>query len=258
MSHQRAAGSGIPPRAFWTMLRNEIRLAFRNPRGLIVGLVLPIVLMVVFGSRTKFQTPQARYGGLSLFDVYLPILYVFAVSAISLINLPNPLATYREHGILRRLSTTPLPTTWVLLAQLAINVAVAAVALLLLVLISHFGFGFASPQNAVGFVVTALLALAAMCALGFVVAALAPTGSSAYLIGAFVFVVLMFFAGLWLPRIWMPAFLLDISNYTPLGATVQSFTSALGGAFPPGWALLTLAAWAVAGTLAAVRIFRWD
>lgn len=258
MSAQRPAALSVPSRAFWAMLRNEIRLAFRNPRGLIVGLVMPVMLMVVFGSRAKFQTPEARYGGLSLFDVYLPILYVFAVSAISLINLPNPLATYREHGILRRLSTTPLPTSWVLLAQLAINVALAVVALLLLVLISHFGFGFAAPKDALGFLVTSLLSLAAMCALGFVVAALAPTGAGAYVIGGVVFVVLMFFAGLWLPRVWMPTFLLDISNYTPLGATVLSFTSALGGAFPPVWAILTLAGWAVAGTVVAVRIFRWD
>jgi len=258
MSAQRPAVPGVPPRAFRSMLRNEIRLAFRNPRGLIVGLGLPLVLMVVFGSRAKFQAPEAQFGGLSLFDVYLPIIYVFAISAISLINLPNPLATYREHGILRRLSTTPLPTSWVLLAQLTINVALAVLALVLLVLISHFGFGFPAPQDALAFVVTSVLSLAALCALGFVVAAIAPTGSGAYVIGAGVFVVLMFFAGLWLPRVWMPALLLNISNYTPLGATVQSFTSALGGAFPPLWALLTLAVWAVAGTLVALRIFRWD
>jgi len=69
---------------------------------------------------------------------------------------------------------------------------------------------------------------------------------------------MMFFAGLWLPRALMPGVLLDISNYTPLGAAVEAIQDSTLGGFPPLAPLLVLAAYAVVFGFLARRCFRWD
>jgi ABC-2 type transport system permease protein len=69
---------------------------------------------------------------------------------------------------------------------------------------------------------------------------------------------LMFFAGLWIPRATMPASLLRISDFTPLGAAVQAMQDSMGGSWPHPSGLAVLAGYAVVFTVAAARFFRWD
>ena len=69
---------------------------------------------------------------------------------------------------------------------------------------------------------------------------------------------LMFFAGLWLPRALMPDVLLDISNYTPLGAAVEAIQDSMQTGFPPAAPLLVLAGYALVFGFLARRFFRWE
>jgi ABC-2 type transport system permease protein len=57
------------------------------------------------------------------------VLIALVVAALGLSSLPTPLVSYREQGVLRRLSTTPLPPSWVLAAQLIINACLGASAI---------------------------------------------------------------------------------------------------------------------------------
>jgi ABC-2 type transport system permease protein len=66
------------------------------------------------------------------------------------------------------------------------------------------------------------------------------------------------FAGLWIPRATMPASLLRISDFTPLGAAVQAMQDSMGGSWPHPSGLAVLAGYAVVFTVAAARFFRWD
>jgi ABC-2 type transport system permease protein len=56
----------------------------------------------------------------------------------------------------------------------------------------------------------------------------------------------------------MPGVLLDISNYTPLGATVQAVQDSMQTGFPPAAPLLVLAAYALVFGFLAQRFFRWE
>ena len=79
-----------------------------------------------------------------------------------------------------------------------------------------------------------------------------------YLAIGVLFFVLMFFAGLWIPRATMPAMLRDISNLTPGGAGGQVILSAAAGTWAPWWYFAVLAGYiAVCGVLA-TRLFRWE
>jgi ABC-2 type transport system permease protein len=101
------------------------------------------------------------------------------------------------------------------------------------------------------------LCIAALFAIGLAIAAVAHV-SGLQLISAAIFLPLVFFAGLWIPRQEMPSALQRISDYTPLGAGVQATQDAIAGTFPPTRPLLVMAAYAVIFGLGAWRFFRWE
>jgi ABC-2 type transport system permease protein len=244
--------------AFAKIVRNEARLAWRRPIGLVAGVAIPVVLMIIFGNVSAFQQPLPTTDGFTLFDVYVPILAVFAMAMIALLGLPVPLASYRELGVLRRLSTTPVPRSWLLAAQGVLQLGVALIALAVIFGVSIEAFGAHAPVSPGGLVLSIALSAAGLFPIGLMVAAVARTANAASIIGRLAFFPLMFFAGLWLPRDLMPTLLRDISNYTPLGAAVQAIQSSMLNGFPPIAPLLVLCGYAVVFGFLAQRFFRWE
>jgi ABC-2 type transport system permease protein len=244
--------------AFGKIVLNEARLAWRNPRGLIFGVGMPALLVVIFGELPKDQVHHSSLGGLTRFNVEVPVLISFVIAALALYGLPVPLASYREQGILRRLSITPARPYWVLAAQLVVNFAFALAGLAIVLVVGAAAFGESAPGSLDGFTLAVLLSVAALFAIGVAIAALAKTAGSAQAIGAALFLPLMFFAGLWLPRQEMTAWLADVSDYSPLGAVSQATQDAIGGMFPTAALLGTLAGYAVVFGFLAARYFRWE
>jgi ABC-2 type transport system permease protein len=244
--------------AFGKIVRNEARLARRQPLPIIGSIGLPVILMIIFGEIPSSSQVISTLGGLTLFDVYLPVIMVLGLTMLTLLGLPGPLVSYREIGVLRRLSTTPVPPSWLLAAQVVVQLGAALAGLLIVNVVSVTVFGAAVPKSVTGLALSCLLAIAGLFALGLLVAAVAPTSGSVNAIGRLALIPLMFFAGLWLPRPLMPHILQDISDYTPLGAAVEAIQDAMQTGFPPARPLLVLAAYAVVFGFAARRFFRWE
>ena len=270
LAHSRTAHSRpAPPRrlplpgtphgaAFGRIVRNEARLARRQPFPIIGSIALPVVLMIVFAEVPSDQKTISLLGGLTLFETYLPIVMALGLTMLTLLGLPGPLVSYREIGVLRRLSTTPVPPSWLLAAQVVVQLGAALAGLLIVNLVSVTAFGAPVPKSVTGLALSCLLAIAGLFALGLLIAAVAPTAGSVNAIGRLALVPLMFFAGLWLPRALMPAILQDISNYSPLGAAVEAIQYSMQTGFPPARPLLVLVAYAVVFGFAARRFFRWE
>jgi ABC-2 type transport system permease protein len=246
--------------AMTQLIITELKL-FTRGRSL-VGLSLsagfPLLLMIIFGAIHSFNTPVGKFGGLTTLDVYVPILLVFAIALLSLVAMPATLAGYRELGYLRRLKTTPAGPLRVLVAELTVKLVVSVGLVIVLLAVARGGYGVAAPRQAGGFIVAGVLAAAALMAAGLFVSAVAPNAGAARGIGAILFYLMMFFAGLWLPIQNMPRILQHISHATPLGAAVPALQSATQGQWPGWLPLVTMAAYAVAFGLAAARFFRWE
>jgi ABC-2 type transport system permease protein len=244
--------------ALGQIVLNEARLSWRRPIGLIGGIAVPAALTVVFGKLTAFHQPEANLGGLNLFDIYVPILLVLGLSLIALLGLPMPLASYRELGVLRRLATTPAPPSWLLAAQALVQLALALAGAAAVLVLSVVAFGAPVPRSVGGLAVALVLSAAGLFAIGLVVAAAASSATAASVFGRVLYFPLMFLAGLWLPRPEMPHVLLEISNYSPLGAAVEAIQDSVLQGFPPVAPLLVLAAYAAVFGYLAKRFFRWE
>jgi ABC-2 type transport system permease protein len=256
--HASLLPAKTPRSAFGKLLGCEAKYAWRVPIGLIFGVAVPVLVLVILGTIPGVNKPVRSFGGLTYFGIYFPILIALALAVISLISLPLHLANYREQGILRRMSTTPVPPAWMLAAQVIINLALAVVVLGILVVAGTAGFGLGAPNAPGGFMLALALTITAMFAIGLWVSAIARSTGSASIIGQLMFYPLLFFAGLWLPREHMAPILRDISDWTPLGAAVRSLQNSMQGTFPSAQPLLVLVAWALVFSVLAVRFFRWE
>jgi len=257
-SHAVLLPQRTPRSAFGKLVQNEGRYAWRVPFGLILGVAVPLLVLVIMGVIPGANKPVKSLGGLTVFSTYFPVFIALALGIIALLSLPGHLADYRQQGILRRLSTTPVPPAWMLAAQVVINLALAVLALGILVVAGLAGFGLGAPRQPGGFALALVLSIAAMFAIGLWIAAIARSTNYAALMGNLMFFPMLFFAGLWFPLQEMPPVLRDIANWTPLGASVQALQDSMRGVFPSASLLLALAAWAVVFGILAVRFFRWE
>ena len=249
-------------RAFGLLVKTEMKLALRRPVGIVVALGIPFLLLVIFGSIPSTTRPTAVLGGISFFTLYVPTLMVFVLIAVGLGSLPQTLATYRQQGVLRRMSTTPVPPSWLLAAQMTINVILAAFSITILVGLGALAFGLALPSTVGGWLVTLLalaLTIAATLGLGLCAAAVASTPQIAGAVQAIFFYPLAFLSGLYVPLQEIhSAALSDIAKVVPTGAGFNAIHAAFLGHSPGIEPLLVLVGWAILTSVAAARLFRWE
>jgi ABC-2 type transport system permease protein len=243
---------------FVKLTLTELKLFLRDPTALFFAVIFPPMLLAILGAIPSFREPTEDLGGQRVIDVYVPITIAFVLGMLAISVVPTYLATYREKGILRRLSTTPVRPSSLLLAQLAMGMGMALVGVTLVLGVGIVVFDTAVPQQFLGYLVAFVLAAAASFAVGLLIAAVAPSGKAASGIGTILFFPMMFLAGLYFPREVMPDVLRRIGDFTPLGAGVQALQDATTGTWPQPLHLAVLAAIAIAASLTAAKLFRWE
>jgi ABC-2 type transport system permease protein len=241
---------------------SEIKHALRRPVGLFVAVGIPFALLVIFGSIPATTRPTKALGGISFFNLYVPTLLVFVLIAVGLTALPQQLATYRQQGVLRRLSTTPVHPSWLLAAQTTVSVILAVIGITILLGAGAGAYGLAVPHGAGGYLVSLValvLTAGATIGLGLLVAAVAKTPQIAQALTMVLFYPLAFFSGLYVPLQEIHSQVItDIAKVLPTGAGYNALHTAFGGHSPGVEPLVVLAVWAVGAGLLAARLFRWE
>ncbi|MEV8321349.1 ABC transporter permease [Streptomyces sp. NPDC059900] len=240
------------------VFKAELRIFRREPGALFWIMAFPTVLLMILGSIPSFRETDASLGGMRLVDAYVPVTVLLSLIMAGLQAMPPLITGYRERGILRRMSATPVRPSAVLGAQMGIHGAAALFSSLLSLTVGRLVFDVALPRQGFGYALALLLAIACGLALGALVSALARTTKAATAIGSAVFFPMMFSAGVWLPVQAMPDALARIVELTPLGAAAQALGDAAGGDWPAFSHLGVLVLWAVALSAGAARWFRWE
>jgi ABC-2 type transport system permease protein len=224
----------------------ETKLLARDP-GAMFSMIVPLFILIVFGSATQ---PG---------DTTVPTMaLIIGVALVGLYMVPTALATYRERGILRRMSTTPVSPGALLSVQLLLQLVFVVISSAVLVAVSGLVFGAAWPARPLTFVLIFLLGATALFAIGLLIAALAGSGRTANGVGVLLYFPLAFLGGLMQPKEAMPELLATIGEFTPLGAFRQAISEAWTGVAVQPMPLAIMGAYALLVGLAAVRFFRWE
>ncbi|MGI5267626.1 ABC transporter permease [Nonomuraea sp. CA-218870] len=224
----------------------ELKLLTREP-GAVFSLLIPLFILVVFGS--SIQPGDT---------VLVPMALAIAVGLVGLYMLPTTMATYRERGILRRLSATPVRPINMLVVQLILQLVLAVAAAGLLLAVAGGVLGAHLPSRWPLMALTFLLGTGAMFAVGLLIAALAKNGRAANGIGVLLYFPMAYLAGLMQPINQMPDILALVGEYTPLGAFRQSLQDVWAGSHADPLPMAVMAAYALGVSVVAARFFRWE
>lgn len=253
-------------RALLKMVKMETKLFLRDSATVLFGVLFPTALLLGLGAIPALREPTPETGGLRSIDLWAPTALVFGMVMIAVQHVPAVIATYRERGILRRLSTTPAHPRSVLLAQMMVAFASVVVSAALMVFAAWAVLGIAPPERPLEFVVAFVVGYAALLGIGLISAAVARTSGAANQLGTLLFIALMFFGGAFLPRVLMPDMLRDAGEFVPPGlqaltaawsAEAGEVTATAGG--QPFWLqIAVMAGIAVIASAIAAKLFRWE
>ena len=188
----------------------------------------------------------------------MPVAVLVGMIVAGVQSMPTGLTGYREQGILRRMSTTPVRPSALLSAQMLVHALAAVLSALLALAVGRFAYDVRLPQQPYGYLLALVLAVLVALALGSVIAAVSRTVKIAGAVGTAVSFPMLFCAGVWLPVQAMPDVLADVVGLTPFGAAAQALNDAMVGDWP-GWTHLGVTAgWTVVLSVVAARWFRWE
>lgn len=241
----------------------ETKLFLRDAGGVFFVLLFPAVLFVgmglaIPGMREAITDLPEPWLGLRAIDIFMPVMLCVAAATAGLTTVPAYLANYRETGVLRRMSATPMRPQGVLLAQGLVQLLGVLVGSAVALVVGALVFDAVMPQRPLLALVTFVLAVASMFAIGVLIGGLASKGSSASGLGMLLYFPMLFFAGLWTPGPMMPDVVARIATYTPLGAASQAMNAAWFDTGMPWLQLAVLTGWSVVVFLVASRTFTWE
>jgi ABC-2 type transport system permease protein len=239
--------------AAWRQYRLERRMFWRNPSAAFFGVLLPLLLLAIFGA--VFSGRQQDL------NVIVPGIAGMSVMSATFTSLAYNLTTLRERGILKRLRGTPLrPSAY--FAGLAGNaIANALLQLALVIVAGRVVFGVPWPGDWGALLVFAAAGVVCFAALGVALSHAIPNPESAPAYVNAVFLPQILIAGVFYDDENAPAAIRDIAEVLPLKHLVDGLSGAMvhdAGVGDHLVALLVLALWAAAGLVLAVRGFSWE
>jgi ABC-2 type transport system permease protein len=234
----------------------EAKLFLRDPAASLTAVLLPTAILLVLGAIPAARRPDDLFDGQTFLDVFCPSLVVITISVLAVNTMPVRFGSYREKGVLRRVSTTPVHPSYLLTAQLVVNLVAAVSAVVLLVGVGRLAFGVPLPHDLLGFIAAFALGTTALFACGLLVAAVSPNSRAASALAIPLYLLAMFFGGVYLPRFIMPDVLVRVGDYTPPG--VQALQDAWTGSGPSALHLGVMAVVTVVVGGLAAKVFRWE
>ena len=224
----------------------------RRGENLLVTLVIPLVLLLFFGSTSVFAS-----GGERPVDFLVPGILALAVMSTGMVSLGIATAYERHYGVLKRLGGSPLTRPQLIGAKIVsvIVVELGQAVLLLGVAVLAFGWrplgGWAAPLG------IAILGTVTFAGLGLLMAG--GLRAEATLAGANgLYLIFALIGGMFLPIDHLPSALAGIAPYLPADALAGLLRSSLEGVALSGFSLAVLLAWTAVFVLLAMRTFQWE
>ena len=172
-----------------------------------------------------------------------------------------PIIQQRQAHIIKRLGSTPLPRSMLVLGDVVFRIIVVLLSAALIILVGRLVFNVRMVGNWLSLCGIVLLGSLVLVNLGYVIAAFVKTQESAMPIVQIVDLPMMILSGTFFPIGSMPAFIEPLVKILPLTYLNDALRQIMV-AGTPLYSMTTdiavLAAWAVVTLAVTIRFFRWD
>ncbi len=233
--------------------RVELLMTLRRGESVLITLIVPVLLLVFFASLNIIPATKGKE-----VDFLLPGMLALAVMATGMVSLGIATAYERYYGVLKRLGSSPLPRSGLIIAKVISVLVLELIQVIVLLGVAIIFYGWrpagSSPLTllvlAIGTVTFASLGLAMAGALRAEVTLAGANG---------LYLLFLLLGGGISPLSHLPATLAVIAQILPAAALTQALQASMSNnAAFPGFALLMLIIWAVIILLVAIRTFRWE
>lgn len=236
-----------------TQIRYELLLTLRRGENILVTLIVPVLLLIFFTSLNIIPTKNG-----SSINFLLPGILALAIIAAGMVNLGIATAYERYYGVLKRLGSSPLSRSGLILAKVISILILEIVQVLLLVGVAVVLYKWQPAGSALLTLGVIVLGTVTFAGLGLAMAGalraeLTLAGANA------LFLLFLLIGGGILPLEHLPTVLADLAQVLPAAALTQLLQASMtNGATLPISSLIVLAVWAILILLIAIRTFKWE
>src|SRR4026207_1781834 len=111
-----------------------MKIFLREPMGAFGTVIAPVLVLMLFGRIGTAVMPRAQAAATSFFKASVPVFVAILIAINAVASLVAIVSIYRESGILKRLSTTPLRSQTILTTHVVVKLILTAMTLLLTLL----------------------------------------------------------------------------------------------------------------------------
>ena len=236
--------------AMAALLRADFTTQWRNRRSVVLVLLVPVIILISWKGLVNKLGPA----------FVLSTCITIGLTAIGLMGYSNALARDRDKGIFQRLRVAPIPTSYIMISRLAVQMAMIILLTTLVFVVGYQRLHIELPTQryVMGFF-AAFAGGALYLGLGQMIAGLvknSETVNSTTRLVYFVFIMVGMFGDLGM----LGDQIKKMVHWSPWGTVKTIVSSALSG----GWnneattALLLTAAYAFVFAFLGIKWFRWN
>jgi len=247
-------------RGLWKLVWLELKIFFREPMGAFGTVVAPVLVLILFGRIGTFVIPRSTAAASSFFKIDIPVFVAILIAINAVVSLVAIMAIYRESGILKRLSTTPLHSQTILTAHVIVKLILTAITLLLTLFLGRKSILTESHIPLFNFTIAVLISTWSILSIGFLIASIVPTARFAQPISSVLLYPMIALSGLFVPLSAFSPAVRKFAQALPLTYAVRL----LGGIWKgDAWSahftdIAALALVFVLCTALSRKVFRWQ
>jgi ABC-2 type transport system permease protein len=232
--------------------RVELLMTARRGESLLVTLVIPLGILVFFARVDAVQVSSGEP-----VDFLVPGVLALAVMSTAMVSLGIATGFERRYGVLKRLGSTPLSRSGLLVAKTA-NVLLIELVQSVLIVVVGIALGWSPTGGVIAALGLLLIGTVAFAAIGMLMAGTLRAEANLAAANG-LFLVLLFLGGMAYPLERLPDALEVVARLLPAAALAECVRGVLESPMDvPVGELLVLLVWAVGAPLAAIRWFRWE
>ncbi|HEY7707131.1 MAG TPA: ABC transporter permease [Gaiellaceae bacterium] len=238
-------------------LRAEQKLFWRSRELAFFTFLLPIIFFLILGSAYGDEELDGASGYLYL----LAGMIGYGAAATTFAGLALLLVLRREAGLLKRLRATPLPG-WVYIAAVVGSIVfIFFLESVSLVTLGRLAFDVAVPENVVSLVVALALGAAAFAAMGIALTTVIRSAEGSSAVVNAIYLPISFISGAFFSADSFPRFLQVVAEVLPLVHFIRLVRDVMihgDHVWEHPGAVAMVVLWGAAGTVVALRGFRWE